>query len=70
MTLQVDWLRGCATAMVTPFASDGSVDEKRLRDLIDYQINGGVRVLVPCGTTGESVTMSEVERLHVIKMTV
>jgi 4-hydroxy-tetrahydrodipicolinate synthase len=59
MTLQLDWLRGCATALVTPFTNDGAIDEKRLRDLIEYQIAGGVRVLVPCGTTGESVTMSD-----------
>ncbi len=70
MTLQVDWLRGCATAMVTPFTRDGSVDEKRLRDLIEYQIAGGVRVLVPCGTTGESVTMNDDENKLVIRTTV
>jgi len=70
MTLQLDWLRGCATALVTPFAADGSVDEKRLRELLEYQINGGVRVLVPCGTTGESVTMNEEENQLVIRTTV
>ena len=70
MTLQLDWLRGCATALVTPFTNDGEVDEKRLRDLIEYQIAGGVRVLVPCGTTGESVTMSDEENRLVISTTV
>lgn len=70
MTLQVDWLRGCATALVTPFTADGGVDEKRLRALIEYQIAGGVRVLVPCGTTGESVTMSDDENRLVIRTTV
>lgn len=70
MTLQLDWLRGCATALVTPFTADGSVDEKRLRDLIEYQIAGGVRVLVPCGTTGESVTMNDEENKLVIRTTV
>jgi len=70
MTLQLDWLRGCATALVTPFTSDGAVDEKRLRELIEYQIAGGVRVLVPCGTTGESVTMSDDENRFVIRTTV
>lgn len=70
MTLQLDWLRGCATALVTPFTADGSVDEKRLRDLIEYQIAGNVRVLVPCGTTGESVTMTEDENKLVIRTTV
>jgi 4-hydroxy-tetrahydrodipicolinate synthase len=70
MTLQLDWLRGCATALVTPFTADGAVDEPRLRDLIEYQIKGGVRLLVPCGTTGESVTMSEEENRLVIRTTV
>ncbi len=70
MTIQLDWLRGCATALVTPFNSDGAIDEKRLRDLIEYQIAGGVRVLVPCGTTGESVTMSDEENKLVISTTV
>ena len=70
MTLQLDWLRGCATALVTPFANDGVVDEQRLRDLIEYQIAGGVRVLVPCGTTGESVTMTDDENQLVIRTTV
>ena len=70
MTLQLEWLRGCATALVTPFNADGAVDEKRLRDLIEYQIAGGVRVLVPCGTTGESVTMTDDENRFVIRTTV
>jgi 4-hydroxy-tetrahydrodipicolinate synthase len=70
MTLQLDWLRGCATALVTPFAAGGAVDEKRLRELIEYQITGGVRLLVPCGTTGESVTMSEEENKLVIRTAV
>jgi 4-hydroxy-tetrahydrodipicolinate synthase len=70
MTVEYDWLRGCATALVTPFTADGSVDEKRLRDLIEYQIAGGVRVLVPCGTTGESVTMNDEENKLVINTTV
>ena len=70
MTLNLDWLRGCATALVTPFTASGAVDEKRLRDLIEYQIAGNVRVLVPCGTTGESVTMNDDENRLVIRTTV
>src|SRR5688500_10703256 len=70
MTMQLDWLRGCATALVTPFASDASVDEKRLRDLIEYQIDGTGRLRVPCGTTGESVTMTEEENPLAIRTTV
>ena len=70
MTMQVDWLRGCATALVTPFQQDGAVDVERLRALIEYQIAGGLRLLVPCGTTGESATMSDEEDQLVIKTTV
>lgn len=70
MTLKIDWLQGCATALVTPFTADGAVDEERLRSLIEYQIAGGVRLLVPCGTTGESATMSEEEDDRVIKLTI
>jgi len=70
MTTQLDWLRGCATALVTPFTASGAVDEPRLRDLIEYQIAGGVRILVPCGTTGESVTMSDEENQLVIRTTI
>jgi len=70
MTTNIDWLRGCATALVTPFSATGAVDEDRLLNLIEYQINGGVRLLVPCGTTGESATMTEEEDQRVIKLTV
>jgi 4-hydroxy-tetrahydrodipicolinate synthase len=70
MTMKVDWIRGCATALVTPFKADGTVDEPRMRALIERQINGGVRLLVPCGTTGESATMTEGEDAAVIRLTV
>ncbi len=70
MTIKVDWMRGCATALVTPFRTDGSIDDECFRSLVERQIKGGVKLLVPCGTTGESVTMSSSERLRVIRMTV
>jgi 4-hydroxy-tetrahydrodipicolinate synthase len=70
MTMKVDWMRGCATALVTPFKADGAVDEQRMRALVERQINGGVRLLVPCGTTGESATMTEAEDSAVIGLTV
>jgi len=70
MTTKIDWMRGCATALVTPFKKDGSVDDACFQKLVERQIKGGVKLLVPCGTTGESVTMSESERLLVIRMTV
>ena len=68
--MPLNWMRGCATALVTPFNSDGSIDEARMRALIDRQINGGVKLLVPCGTTGESATMTEEEDARVIGMTI
>lgn len=70
MTTKIDWLRGCATALVTPFKTDGSIDDACFKKLVARQIKGGVKILVPCGTTGESVTMTEDERLHVIAITV
>ena len=63
-------MRGCATALVTPFRKDGSIDDECFTKLVERQIKGGVNLLVPCGTTGERVTMSEDERLHVIRLTV
>lgn len=70
MTMKIDWMRGCATALVTPFKADGAFDEDRMRALVDRQINGGVRLLVPCGTTGESATMTEEEDARVIATTI
>lgn len=70
MTMKVEWLRGCATALITPFTSDGAVDGDRFRALVERQISGGVRLLVPCGTTGESATMTEEEDREVIKLCV
>jgi 4-hydroxy-tetrahydrodipicolinate synthase len=66
MTIKTDWLRGCATALVTPFTADGAIDEAALTRLIEYQLDNGVRLLVPCGTTGESATMTEAEDQRVI----
>ena len=63
-------MRGCATALVTPFKSDGSLDEARVGNLAARQVFEGVPLLVPCGTTGESVTMSADEREFVIAETI
>lgn len=68
--MKLPWLKGCATALVTPFRKDGSIDEECYRKLVERQVANGVKLLVPCGTTGESVTMSEDERLDVIRITV
>src|SRR2546422_8944275 len=70
MTMRTDWLQGCGTALVTPFAADGRVDEARMRALVERQVAGGVKLLVPCGTTGEGMTMTPEEQNRVIRITV
>jgi 4-hydroxy-tetrahydrodipicolinate synthase len=61
-------LYGCGTALVTPFQANGQIDEDSLRRLVDYQIENGIDFLVPCGTTGESTTLTEEEHLRVVKI--
>jgi 4-hydroxy-tetrahydrodipicolinate synthase len=63
-------IRGCGTALVTPFTRAEAIDETALRRLVEFQIEGGVDFLVPCGTTGESVTMTEDEQARVVEITV
>ncbi len=63
-------LQGCGTALVTPFKSDSSIDEDALRSLVGWQVESGIDFLVPCGTTGETPTLSHDEWLHVIDVTV
>jgi len=63
-------LRGCGTALVTPFKQDGSIDETALRNLVAWQVESGIDFLVPCGTTGETPTLSHDEWLQVIEITV
>src|ERR1700676_1331867 len=61
---------GCGTALVTPFRQDGALDEPALRTLIQRQIDAGINFLVPCGTTGESPTLSREEHLRVVEIAV
>ena len=63
-------LRGCGTAIVTPFLANGSLDEKALRALVSWQIESGIDFLVPCGTTGETPTLSHEEWRRVIEITI
>ena len=63
-------LSGCGTALVTPFAQDGSIDEPALRAHVDWQITSGISLLIPCGTTGEASTLTAQEWLRVIEITV
>src|SRR5271170_5130542 len=60
---------GCGTALVTPFRKDGSLDESTLRSLVKRQIDAGINFLVPCGTTGESPTLTRKEHLRVVEIT-
>jgi 4-hydroxy-tetrahydrodipicolinate synthase len=61
-------LMGCGTALITPFRRDGSVDEPALHALVNWQIESGISFLVPCGTTGEAATLSDVEWLRVVEL--
>jgi 4-hydroxy-tetrahydrodipicolinate synthase len=62
--------RGTATALITPFRRDGSLDEASLRNLVEWQIANGVEGLVPCGTTGENPTLSEEEHRRVVEIVI
>ena len=61
---------GSFVALVTPFKDDESLDEAKLKELIEFQIDGGIHGIVPCGTTGESPSLSEEEHDRVIELTV
>jgi 4-hydroxy-tetrahydrodipicolinate synthase len=63
-------LSGCGTALVTPFNSDGSLDEGALRALVDWQIDEGIHFLVPCGSTGEAATMTTDEHRRAVTVVV
>jgi 4-hydroxy-tetrahydrodipicolinate synthase len=63
-------LRGCGTALVTPFRQDGSIDDAALRNLVAWQVESGIDFLVPCGTTGETPTLTHDEWLFVIDTTI
>lgn len=60
---------GAFSALVTPFR-DGAIDEKALRELVEWQIQSGIDGLVPCGSTGESATLSHAEHEQVIKVVI
>jgi 4-hydroxy-tetrahydrodipicolinate synthase len=60
---------GCGTAIVTPFRSDGSIDERALWALVNWQIESGIDFIVSCGSTGEAATLDEEEWLNAIRVT-
>ena len=63
-------LSGCGTALITPFRPDGSVDESALTRLVSAQVEAGIELLIPCGTTGEASTLNQQEWLRVIELTI
>ena len=62
--------KGCGTALITPFAADGSLDERALRRLVRRQVDEGIHFLVPGGTTGESPTLTRDEHLRLVALTI
>jgi 4-hydroxy-tetrahydrodipicolinate synthase len=63
-------LVGCGTALATPFTASGLIDERALRDFVDWQIDEGIDFVVPCGSTGEAATMTLTEHRRVVEITV
>lgn len=67
---KLDNLKGCGTAMITPFLPDGRLDEKSYASLVEWQIQEGIHFLVPCGTTGECPVLTHEEHLKIVGITV
>jgi 4-hydroxy-tetrahydrodipicolinate synthase len=61
---------GCGTALVTPMRPNGSIDEPALAAFVDWQVQSGINLLIPCGTTGEASTLTDTEWLRVIEITI
>ena len=64
--MDISTLKGCGTALVTPFNEDRSIDDDSLSRFVEFQISSGIDFLVPCGTTGESVTLNDEEQHRVV----
>ena len=62
--------RGLGTALVTPFTTTGALDERALEKFVDFQIDGGVNFLVPCGTTGENPALTQDEHRRVVEIVI
>lgn len=65
-----EMFKGTATALITPFHKDGTIDEQGLRDLVDFQESMGIDAIVPCGSTGESATLDHAEHLRAIEVVI
>lgn len=68
--MTTDKLRGCGTALLTPFTESGEIDEDALREFVDWQITEGVHFVIPCGSTGEAATLTFSEHKRVVAITV
>ena len=66
----LDKLKGCGTALVTPFTEGGAIDEETLARFVEFQISEGIDFLVPCGTTGEAPTLTDEEQRRVVELVV
>src|SRR5215470_2885760 len=64
----LDALKGCGTALVTPFSEGGSLDTETLASFVEFQIGSGIDFLVPCGTTGETPTLTDQEQFRVVEL--
>ena len=67
--MELTHLRGCGTALITPFQKDGKLDEAAMRRLVRRQLEEGIDFLIPCGTTGESPVLSDEEHAGVVEIT-
>ncbi|MBO7510901.1 MAG: dihydrodipicolinate synthase family protein, partial [Bacteroidales bacterium] len=62
-------LKGCGTALLTPFTKEGSVDYEAFARTVDRQVEAGIHFLVPLGTTGETPCLSAEERVEILRIT-
>ena len=66
--MKLKLFRGTGVALITPLKKDGSVDEQRIRELVEFQITNGIEAILPAGTTGESATLSHAEHHQVMEI--
>lgn len=70
MSFDISKFRGTTVALITPFTSQGEVDDEKLRSLVDWHVEQGTDVILACGTTGESATLSHEEHQRVIDIVI
>jgi len=67
---EIEMFKGSLVAMITPFTKNDEVDEKGIKELVEFHIKNGTNGIVPCGTTGESPTLSHEEHKRVVELTI